>query len=164
MKAVWTLILAILCLGRAFGEDPRSLELQRVETLFELMHMDQQLDAGFQAMLPMLDQISADMKLDAESRTRLEEVLTDWFHEDVDRQGIMDHAVRLYVETFTLEELDALIAFYESPVGKKFTDSRPRLMREMTQFSMEETQSRQGELMKRLDEFYEELHREYHRE
>jgi len=43
--------------------------------------------------------------------------------------GLLDRMVPLYTATFTQEELDAMIAFYQSPVGKKTVAVMPELLR-----------------------------------
>lgn len=42
--------------------------------------------------------------------------------------GVVDRLVPLYASTFTHEEVRELLAFYQSPTGKKAVASLPRLM------------------------------------
>ena len=55
--------------------------------------------------------------------------------------------VRIYVESFTQEEMDGLIAFYESPAGKAFTKKMPVVMEK----SMMLMQERVGPMMQRME-------------
>ena len=55
--------------------------------------------------------------------------------------------VRIYAESFTQEELDGLIAFYESPAGRAFTQKMPVVMEK----SMMLMQERIGPLMQRME-------------
>ena len=55
--------------------------------------------------------------------------------------------VRIYADSFTQEELDGLIAFYESPAGKAFTRKMPVVMEK----SMQLMQERVGPLMERME-------------
>jgi len=33
-----------------------------------------------------------------------------------------------YAQTFTADQLDGIIAFYETPIGKKFVEKQPQIM------------------------------------
>ena len=55
--------------------------------------------------------------------------------------------VRIYVESFTQEEMEGLIAFYESPAGKAFTKKMPVVMEK----SMMLMQERVGPMMQRME-------------
>ncbi len=54
----------------------------------------------------------------------------DEFRKEVDPNVLLDMTVGIYARHFTPEDVKALIAFYESPVGKKFVRSQPELVRE----------------------------------
>ena len=54
--------------------------------------------------------------------------------------------VQIYQETFTQEEIDGLIAFYNSPAGVAFVEKMPVVM----QKSMSITQSRLGPMMEKM--------------
>jgi hypothetical protein len=55
--------------------------------------------------------------------------------------------VRIYAESFTQEELDGLIAFYDSPAGRAFVKKMPVVMEK----SMMLMQERIGPLMQRME-------------
>ena len=57
------------------------------------------------------------------------------------------YLVRIYTETFTQEEVDGLIAFYDSPSGRAFIAKMPVVM----QKSMQVMQERMAPLMRRLE-------------
>ena len=44
--------------------------------------------------------------------------------------GVVDRLVPLYADTFTHQEIRELLAFYQSPVGKKAVGSLPQLIRQ----------------------------------
>jgi uncharacterized protein len=54
--------------------------------------------------------------------------------------------VQVYQETFTQEEIDGLIAFYESPTGIAFVEKMPVVM----QKSMSMMQSRMAPMMEKV--------------
>jgi hypothetical protein len=55
---------------------------------------------------------------------------------------------RLYTETFTQEEIDGLIAFYQTPAGHAFVAKMPAMMQKSAQLMRE----RMDPLMRRLDD------------
>jgi hypothetical protein len=57
-----------------------------------------------------------------------------------------DDYIAIYAETFNEEELKGVIAFYESPTGKKFTEKQPELI----QRSMMLSQKKMAEIMPKL--------------
>jgi hypothetical protein len=44
---------------------------------------------------------------------------------------VVDDYAKLYAEGFTLDELNAIVAFYESDAGKKLVAAQPKIMNEM---------------------------------
>ncbi|MDO9631497.1 MAG: DUF2059 domain-containing protein, partial [Humidesulfovibrio sp.] len=44
--------------------------------------------------------------------------------------GLVDRLVPLYANTFTHQEIREILAFYQSPVGKKAVASLPQILRE----------------------------------
>lgn len=124
-----------------------------VAKLFEIMDVDEQLSSGFEAMLPMLDQLSVEMKLNEEGRDELRQIYRAWFDEDIDRAATKERMVALYAQTFSKEEIEALIMFYKTPTGRKFLDKSPELMKLSVEIGMDEARSKQDLLIKRLEPF-----------
>jgi uncharacterized protein len=60
---------------------------------------------------------------------------------------VKDIYVKAYRETFTQEEVDGLIAFYKSPVGKAYAEKVPVVM----QRAGAEMQSRLGPMVQKLN-------------
>ncbi|MFY0562509.1 DUF2059 domain-containing protein [Archangium lansingense] len=52
------------------------------------------------------------------------------FREVARQESIVDMLVPVYMKHFTEEDLDAAIAFHESPAGKRFLAAQPRVMEE----------------------------------
>jgi len=51
--------------------------------------------------------------------------------------GLLDRMVPLYAETFTQEEIEAMLAFYQSPAGKKSVAAMPGLLRAGQQIGLQ---------------------------
>lgn len=59
----------------------------------------------------------------------------------VARGGFVDLIIPVYAKHFTTDDLDALIAFYETPVGRKAVDVMPRVTQEAMQIGQRWGQS-----------------------
>ncbi len=128
---------------------------QPVDELFKVMSIETQLASGFEAMLPMIEQIAADLKLDNEGKAELIDIFRTWFREDIDRDKIYQQMKQLYVQAFSDDEIREITAFYQTAIGKKFIEVLPNLMKDGAQIGMQEAQVKQAKLMTRLKPFLE---------
>ena len=64
--------------------------------------------------------------------------------------GILDKLTPVYAATFTHGEIRDMLAFYQSPTGRKSVEATPALMREGARIGQELSQSIDGELKSRL--------------
>ena len=113
------------------------------------------MDAGFSAMMPMVDQLSVQLKLDATGKAELIQLYKDWFEKDLDQEKMRNNIVTLYADTFTAEELNGLREFYLTPLGKKALKVLPEIMQKGAQLGMEEAKTKEQALMTRLNTFIE---------
>ena len=128
---------------------------QPVDELFKVMSIETQLTSGFEAMLPMIEKIAADLKLDNEGKAELVDIFRAWFREDIDRDKIYQQMKQLYVQAFSDYEIREITAFYQTAIGKKFIAALPNLMKDGAQIGMQEAQVKQVKLMERLKPFLE---------
>ena len=63
----------LLALNIATAE-PDPAAMAKAEELFEVMDIDKQLMGGFDAMMPMIEQMAASWNLDEEAKTELEAI------------------------------------------------------------------------------------------
>jgi len=126
-----------------------------VDEMFRVMSMDKQMAGGFEAMLPMIDQMGVKFKLNNEGKEELKEIFRTWFNEDIDRSKIMSEIKKLYSQSFTDDEISKITKFYQTPVGKKFLEKSAQLMKFGAQIGMKEAESKQAKLMERVKPFLE---------
>lgn len=126
-----------------------------IDEMFRVMSMDKQMSGGFEAMLPAIDQMTAQFKLDKQGKEELRDIFRTWFNEDIDRKKMIGDIKKLYSEAFTVEEIKEITKFYQTPVGKKFLDISPQLMQTSAQIGMQEAQVKQTQLMERIKPFLE---------
>jgi len=126
-----------------------------IDEMFRVMSMDKQMEGGFEAMLPMIDQMTSQFKLDNEGKEELRGIFRVWFNEDIDRSKITSEIKKQYSQTFTDVEIKEIIKFYETPTGKKFIAKSPELMKLGAQIGMQEAQLKQVKLIERFKPFFE---------
>ena len=127
-----------------------------IDEMFRVMSMDKQMAGGFEAMLPMIDQMATQLSLDNQGKEGLKEIFRSWYKEDIDREKLLNEFKGLYTDTFDDDEIREITNFYKTPVGRKFLDKSPELMQIGAQLGMQEGQLRQAQLLERLKPFIEE--------
>lgn len=148
------LVAVVLALTPAKGQDPAPAAIKAAEKLADVIDLKAQMSNGFEAMMPMINNMSAKMKLNPADAKELEGIFRSWFMEDFDHAKIFSETIKLYAENFTEEELTGLVAFYESPLGRKSLTALPQLMKKGAQLGMAEGQAKQDKLRARLEPFF----------
>jgi hypothetical protein len=69
-------------------------------------------------------------------------------HED----ELLEKMVPLYAKHFTEADLDALLAFYRSPIGRKTVDAMPALMQESMELAIDESKASVPKIQERVTE------------
>ncbi|MBI4006535.1 MAG: DUF2059 domain-containing protein [Gammaproteobacteria bacterium] len=67
--------------------------------------------------------------------------------------GMKDQLINVYIALYTEEEMSELIAFYKSPIGQKYINTTPKLMRE----SLEISQNQMKDLMPKIRSLSQEM-------
>jgi hypothetical protein len=80
-----------------------------IDEMFRVMCMDKQMEGGFEAMLPMIEQMTVQFKLDNEGKEELKGIFRVWFNEDIDRSKITSEIKKQYSQTFTDTEIKEII-------------------------------------------------------
>ena len=126
-----------------------------IDEMFEVMSMERQMAGGFEAMLPLIDKLSTQLKLNSEEEQELKGIFRTWYNEDIDRAKIMSEVKKLYAGVFTDSEIRDIIKFYQTPTGQKFLEKSPEIMKLRAQIGMQEGQNKQFKLSERLQPFFE---------
>lgn len=150
-----TLLAAFILPAAMLQAEPSAESLAAAKKLADTINLKEQMDAGFAAMMPMVDQLSTKLQLDAAGKAELIQLYKDWFEKDLDQEKMRNSIVILYAETFTIQELDGLREFYMTPLGKKALKVLPEIMQKGAQLGMEEATSKQQLLMDKLNAFIE---------
>ncbi|MFZ7095004.1 DUF2059 domain-containing protein [Luteimonas dalianensis] len=126
--------LAVLLAAAPLAAAQQPSEAQ-VDRLLEVMRAKQTLDATLpqvQAMQQqMVAQMTAEEDLDDEERARINRALeaTNSTMAELLTWERMGPVYRdIYAQTFTADDVEAMIGFYESPAGQNTLDKMPQLM------------------------------------
>ena len=134
-----TTVLALLVLSPAFGQDSKPSE-QSVRQLFEVMHTGAAVKEAFAHMDDMLRASMKDMNgrpLNAEQQKIRDEMhakVVALMKQQLDWSTTLEPImVQSYRDTFTQQEVDALLKFYGTPVGRSVADKLPLASQQMMQ-------------------------------
>ncbi len=132
------LLLAVLSVaGFAFSQTITPESRASAERLLQVLKMGENFDNTMkQAVNMQLAGTFDRMDISEEKKAELREsmnTLTQTLLEKFSFQSMKGMFIDVYAEVFTKEELDGVIAFYESPAGQKFVVKQPELTRIMIQ-------------------------------
>ncbi len=154
------LALASLLVMLAAGAAPLSADslAERravVQELFDEVLTEQMNNELLDAMLPLFraqlkEQLAAmGIALDAERMAKIETIVIEETNSMIDR--IMPPSIGIYAEVFTLEELEALLAFYRTPAGASTMRKMPAVVQAMNPLLLREMTALTPILEQRLD-------------
>jgi len=150
-----TLFLLALLAGLASAttaraQDPDPAAVAKAKEVMAAAHSDKMMDQMITLMEKPLSQL-----IEGANPGRGKEV-TDLLHDRVipamrERMPeFTDLAARVYAKHFTVEDLDQLIAFYDSPVGKKLLAEQGQMLTEMSQIGQAWGRNVAIEVMRKL--------------
>lgn len=127
-------LAALLAFSASFAHAAPATDAQ-IDRLLEVMRARQLVEG----MLPqmeamqqqMVEQMSAGQSLTAEQKKDVEGVLSrthQRMREVLSWKNLQPLYRDIYRQTFTGEDMDALIGFYSSPAGQKLLEKMPQLM------------------------------------
>jgi hypothetical protein len=146
--AACALVLAVLASGARAAASAES-----VDRLMQAMRVEAQLEVIYNQTLPamqnaMKQSLGAQLKSDEAQRMfdavmpRVNAVI----REELSWARLKPDFAAIYAETFTQQEIDGLIAFYQGPVGSVLVAKQPQL----SQRSMQLMQQRMGPMMQKV--------------
>ena len=153
VHAVLLLALILHPLAAA-GQQPDSPTRAAAQKLHVLMKTGQNVEPMIQAIMKAQEATIASQNLSEEQKKQLLARTRSFM--DTAMKPIMEKtealSIEAYAATFTLEELEGLIAFYQSPVGQKFIEKQPQLMTTLMQQTTALTQSLMPDLLRKMQE------------
>jgi hypothetical protein len=133
---------AFLLAGGAWADD--ASRMAKAQELLQVAKMDQ----GFKQML---DRAQATIKAQSTrqatapaDKAAIEEKISPILSQQLNWDQLKPQYVKVYADTYTEEELDAILAFYKSPAGQAWFANSPVVgekARQITQQAMQDAQA-----------------------
>jgi uncharacterized protein len=128
---------------------------ESIEKLLLVTKTDKMIDSMLQGMESMMTNMAEKSRSAGEDTAEAKAVraasvkkLMPIMKEELSFEKLKSMYVQIYSESFTQEEIDGLVAFYNSPAGIAFVNKMPMVM----QRSMTLTQERMGPMMQKIEQ------------
>jgi len=157
----WVVVLAaVLAVAPCYGQDNDATKRAKVEELMTTMHVDSMMDQMTAMAKQQVDQASQGLT-GAETMTPTQKkIFADYQEKSMDLvmatvsyKAVKPEMVKLYVDTFTDEEIEGITAFYKSPTGQALLKKTPQLMSSMMEFMQGSIADLQPKLKALTDQF-----------
>jgi len=143
VSAAASLALLLLYAGGAVAEDAAPVDAARIaaaKKLMEVTGVTKQMDGMVAAMGQGFRKGASDARKGPDA-----DKLSDVFDGQLKRlmsyrDAMIDDFAVVYAQRFTVEELEAVTDFYQSPTGQKFIEAMPALMQAGAQIGMKYSQ------------------------
>ena len=134
-RIAMVLLLAGGILAPLGSADAANTKAEKAREVFRLFQGDGLFEQIFEAMFSQLDALTkqANPELPNEVGDIIQEEILAALKESMPQ--LMDEMATIYERTFTEEELDAMLAFYSSPVGQSMLKKMPQMMAETVPLS-----------------------------
>lgn len=122
------------------GEDTHR---QAAEKLLYVADMEKALEESIEQMLNIQLQQQP-------SLAPYKEIMLRFLKKHMGFESLKEDIVAIYIEEFTEKELNEIIAFYETPTGRKTIEKMPKLMAKGAQLGVSRVQQNIGELQQMI--------------
>ncbi|WP_313376747.1 DUF2059 domain-containing protein [Chishuiella sp.] len=117
MKKIILLSVFMLFSTTLFSQEISNSKKDKIE---KLLKMTNSIDVGVQIVNKMID-------IYKKNYTGIEEKFWDDFSKEIKSANMLDIILPIYDKYFTEEDIDAIIAFYSTPSGKKMITNLPNI-------------------------------------
>ena len=144
MKPVLVIFLVFLvtaCVGwtqQASSDDSAPASKEDIENLFTALHLRDMMQNVMAASMQQAKQMAHDTIKKKEPQTTEEDLkhmdsFLDHFTKTLDTSGMFDDMIPVYQRHLTKQDVNAMLAFYDSPTGQKILREQPAMMAEAMQ-------------------------------
>lgn len=149
-----SLLVALFLLAGPFQAqdtpDESAQRLKAAERLMEVTQMGESMQEWID--MELQDQLAASPEIRA-----FEDILQEFFHKHLTWEELQQPMTQAYAEAFTRQELEDLIAFYQTPTGRKSITILPQIYRRSSRAVQEIMQEHQAELVEAIQQRAEEM-------
>jgi hypothetical protein len=136
-KAGIAVLVVMLALSQATQAEENA-HRKLAEELMVIMDVQKNIEQMFQQIKQMQMNQFKNMNLSQEATARAQSLvdrIMTLISREMSWDNLKDEYIHLYVSVFTQDELQGLVEFYKSPLGRKFLAKMPALMQESIQLA-----------------------------
>ncbi len=166
MKKVYLAAICLVLLASTVTSADEGSERKAVLKLLEITNarsMTDQLMKSIETMMTREFETAAS-DLTPEGREALTEVRKDslkWIFDNLSWDQMRDMYIDIYTQVFTEDEINEIVQFYQSPLGRKMLKKMPELMRLTLEKSQVRIQKKMPLFQKKLQKTLSELEAKY---
>ena len=118
-----TAVIAILFLSSLTVSAQDSTKIRHIRQLMEVTGAAKMGNQMITSMISSYKQSIPDVPAD----------FWDAFIKEADMSQLMDHIIPIYAEQFTDDDIQQMLAFYQTPIGKKMIEKMPIILQQSMQ-------------------------------
>lgn len=176
MNARIVSILTACCLGISAAAqvtvsvaNDKPATKEQIQRLFDVMDIRKQSHLMMESMQKQMQTMTAQMlktrypQITPAELARAAKISADSL-KDVPMDAMLDDMIPIYQKYLTQTDVDAMIAFYSSPTGKKLMQEMPEITQEAMQVSYQRMQKQIDNAMQRVDDMVKQEQQEKNRQ
>jgi uncharacterized protein len=153
LRPILLVVLSVVCAGTVHAADDVSASEKK--KILELMDIIGAKNIGRQVSVSFAQQLSYGLKqsqpdIDPQAFKVVAAVTDEELSKHADE--LTAKMIPLYAKHFTEPDLDALLAFYRSPIGRKTVEAMPALMQESMELAIDESKASVPKIQERVTE------------
>ena len=153
LRTILIVTFSMACVVAAYAADDVSASEKK--KILELMEIIGAKNIGRQVSVSFAQQLSYGLKqsqpdIDPQAFKVVAAVTDEELSKHSDE--LIAKMVPLYAKHFTETDLDALLAFYRSPIGRKTVEAMPALMQESMELAIDESKASVPKIQERVTE------------
>ncbi|YCM43798.1 DUF2059 domain-containing protein [Verrucomicrobiaceae bacterium 227] len=147
MKKLITIAFALLLLPLSAQDEQKPSPAER---LLNVIEFQKTIVEGGEAGFGMVEQSLANQNLTKAEMAEVKEAFMDYMGRLANDPELLSKTIELYNASFTEDEINELIAFYRTPLGKKTLTTLPDIMGETMKLSTALAQKHVGPFQETL--------------
>ncbi|HWW75109.1 MAG TPA: DUF2059 domain-containing protein [Pyrinomonadaceae bacterium] len=130
-------LLVTLCQLCAGAQESGGVSAEKARDIRRLLEVTKANEVGMQMARQSLDALRESAALPEVQRDRILKILEEELMAEFGNNKMAEAMVPIYDRHFTAEDVKGLVAFYETPLGRKVVETLPEVMREAQTFGAE---------------------------
>jgi hypothetical protein len=130
-------LLVTLCQLCAGAQDSGGVGAEKARDIRRLMEVTKANDVGMQMARQSLEALRQNPAIPEAQRDRILKILEEELMTEFGNNKLAEGMIPIYDRHFTSEEIKGLLAFYETPLGRKVVETLPEVMSEAQNFGAE---------------------------